>query len=320
MGIWQKLSFWDKEDKGYKFETSKKGENYFSVLKVNDEVVMSIISPPTSFNTDTSVGIEGKASAAEVSASGGVNVSRDKAVTYGKPIVLFNKNNSAGLEMKDMLAEVKTQIEKEDPTHEKFGIDLDKLNENDADIVEEKSVTIGSTIVDMQEKEVVLRPNFKIPLKLKDTLELCLEYMIKSMKFSDGYFRANIMLFNPISKKLKIVANYQMIGYKDENLEIGFDQGGAGYAFTKNKVEVVDLYMKKHSDYNIDSDTIWEQMKSIVSVPITDEDKNSIGVLNIDTDMLYQTAGFHTTDFQNGLRMQSQIIAKILEGYEFHFS
>lgn len=320
MSIWKKLAFWDKDDKGYTFDTSKKGENYFSVLKVNDEVVMSIVSPPTSFNIDTKVGVEGKASAGEVSASGGVNVSRDKAATYGKPIVLFNKNNSAGLQMKDMLAEVKTQLEQNDPDHKKFGINLDKLNENDVEIIDEKSIAIGSIIVDMQEKDVVLRPNFRIPLELKETLELCLEYMITSMKFSEGYFRTNVMLFNPISKKLKIVVSYNMTGYKDQNLEINFDQGGAGSAFTRNEIQVVDLYMKKHEDYNINADTVWEQMKSIISVPITDEDQNPIGVLNIDTDMLYQPAGFHTTEFQNMLRMQSQIITKILEGYVFHFA
>lgn len=50
-----------KKDKDFEIEISKKGANYYCVYKIKDDIVLTIISPPVNFSSDTGVGIEGNA-------------------------------------------------------------------------------------------------------------------------------------------------------------------------------------------------------------------------------------------------------------------
>jgi|ERR1051325_5896771 len=85
-------AFWNRifGDGNKEMEVAKSGENYYSILKVGGEVVMTIVQPPTRFDGKTSVG--GKISVFD--ASRNLEASRSKFAGYGEPIILFNSNNA----------------------------------------------------------------------------------------------------------------------------------------------------------------------------------------------------------------------------------
>ena len=312
---WEKLAFWKDNGKGFKIDVSKKAENYYSVLKVDEEIILTIISPPSSFDIDTSVGGEGEGSAIG-SVKAGFNVKRDKNAQYKKPIILFKKDNKAGLDIETALGSFKSKISEGD-NQEKSKINIESLQSTKGIIPMQKksAVTVDAVIVDQDEKNVVLRPNVIISSDVKECLELLLESTIMSLGLDEkeGTYRTNIMLYNPEKNNLKIVASYNMRGHVDENFELELNQGGAGTAFSEKEVHFVDLLTEEHEKYGVNSKTVWDKMKGILSVRISDVDGNAIGVLNIDSDQGYQIAGFHEDKMHRLLRMQAQIIAKILE-------
>src|SRR5947199_3581936 len=84
-------------------DVAKSGDNYYSVIKVNGETVMTVVQPPLSFDGRTSIG--GKVSVYD--AAGNLQVGRSKDTKYGEPIILFNPNNKAGLQLQGAISESK---------------------------------------------------------------------------------------------------------------------------------------------------------------------------------------------------------------------
>lgn len=168
-------------------------------------------------------------------------------------------------------------------------------------------------MIELSEKQVYFRPQPIIPKDFKNTIELLLQSTVESLFKQKGRVRANVMLYQPTTKSLKIVASYNMNGDIDEDLEIKIEQGGAGRSFRDKSEEVVDLNLETHEKYGITKKQVWSDMKSILSIPIVNEDDLAIGVLNIDSDQDYQRLEFHKEDKKRILRTQVKIISSILE-------
>src|SRR5215211_2033424 len=98
-------SFWKKvfgiEDKT--IEVAKSGDNYYTVVKQNEEIIMTIVQPPSSYTGKTSVGGE----VSVFNALGNLTAERTKNIKYGEPIILFNPNNKANLQLQTAISETK---------------------------------------------------------------------------------------------------------------------------------------------------------------------------------------------------------------------
>jgi hypothetical protein len=122
-----------------------------------------------------------------------------------------------------------------------------------------------------------------------------LELMLTSLWGKDAHhFRSNVMIFNSKTKKLYIKYSCHMQGAVDRSMSIDPSQGCAGEAYRTNNPVVVDLTTADHSQYRIDPTRVWKLMKSVMSVPICDDENHEhvIGALNIDGDVDCDTAGY----------------------------
>jgi len=112
------------------------------------------------------------------------------------------------------------------------------------------------------------------------------------------HFRANVMLYNPQKETLSVkYLSSSMMGAVDRKLCIKSCQGCAGRAFQDKREMVVDLTEKSHRDFDIDPNYIWPDMKSILSVPIFEDDEHTKvkGVLSIDSDLPIDNTNFFDT-------------------------
>ena len=151
--------------------------------------------------------------------------------------------------------------------------------------------------------------DYKRPVwKIEDMLGL----MAMSLWGRDrSHFRSNVMLFDPKTKKLAIKYRCNMMGAIDRNLCLKPNQGCAGEAFTNNRAAVVDLIQATHDQYRIDPSQVWPTMKSVMSVPICDNEDHVhvIGVLNIDSDLEVNAAKFFDDKVLNTANVYSDLVA-----------
>lgn len=119
-------------------------------------------------------------------------------------------------------------------------------------------------------------------------IEKMLELMVKSLwGTSDGpaHFRSNVMTYYSKANKLRIRNSYNMMGARDRDIVLEPNQGCAGNCYSRAQPFWVDITEADiHREYSIDPQEVWENMKSVMSVPIF-EDSKVIGVLNIDSDL-----------------------------------
>jgi hypothetical protein len=305
--IWKRIFSDEKKE----LQVADSGDNYYSLLKIEGEVIMAIVQPPSTFAGGYNIG----AGVSVYDAAGNVQVGKNKDIEFGKPIVLFNENNRAGLKLVDVLAETKAGLA-EALKNEDTKIDVDNINENNViPFKKEQSIAIGSSVLQMNKNEtisIVRTPN--IVEEDKQFLRLTLQFVVKSLLGKEGIYRANIMLLDPTSNKLKIEAHYNMDGYQDINIQLRPDEGCAGKALQEDSIRRVDLIVQTHAEYHVPSQTIWSEMKSIYSLPIHDTKGNILGLLNADTNQsLYDTRFVRDNDFDYCMRLASDVMGKYLE-------
>lgn len=133
-------------------------------------------------------------------------------------------------------------------------------------------------------------------------IEDMLELMVKTLWGTNqaAHFRSNVMLYNTKRKKLSIKYSYNMMGHNDRKIALSTDQGCAGKAFHNESPFWVDLTTCTHESYLVDSKKIWKNMKSVMSVPIFEEEE-VIGVLNIDSDLELNEAFMEGNEFNQNI-------------------
>jgi hypothetical protein len=147
-----------------------------------------------------------------------------------------------------------------------------------------------------------------------------IEDMLNMMNLSlwaerNQHFRANIMMYNHRKKTLSVkYISTSMMGATDRKLCIGSNQGCAGEAFRSKRLAVVDLTQQTHEDYQINPQDVWSEMKSVMSVPIFDDDAhmNVIAVLNVDSDFTVNDANFYDNTVIRVISAYSDWIADLL--------
>ena len=203
---------------------------------------------------------------------------------------------------------------------------------------------IGNYIVDITNNEI--KPNI-IHIKdnqkriIKTLLALLYDNFLRSD--SNTIYRLNVMFYNDITKKLKIYVHYLMENYVDADYELDYDKGCAGTAFKyaleegSRRPVYVDLieqgtkyaiYLNEpvhlldenrraelgHEKYGVKGSTVWQDMRSIVSVPIFDSEGIPLGTLNVDCNKRLNESILKEKGFNNALITVSNIIGNVVDG------
>ncbi len=108
-------------------------------------------------------------------------------------------------------------------------------------------------------------------------------------------------------------AGYNMTGYVDFQIGIGDGKGTVGAACADKKPKIFDATVIRHEDRGVDSRLVWEDMKSILAVPILDSNEIPLGALSVDTDKRYFDAHFDDLHTQNMLMTLARGIGRLLE-------
>jgi len=310
------MGWWIFGSKDKELEVAKSGDNYFSILKQNGEIIMAVIQPPATYDGKTSVG--GKVSVYD--AKGEFDVGRSKDVKYGTPIIFYNPNNKANLKMVEAISEVKKIIPEAQKENTEYKVNVDDIKEENVIQVNDKNrVILGSSAMDLnlEDKKVSIIHSPRLNFNDQSFLRFYLQFMTESVigdairKFR---YRSNIMLLDPKENRFKIAAYYNMERYEDKNISLRPDQGGVGKAFQKNDIQTVDLTERTDNlEYNIDPRSVWGEMKSIFCIPVADSNDVKVGVISIDSDQEMHDTRFRNPEFRDVMRLASRTLGLFLE-------
>jgi hypothetical protein len=146
-------------------------------------------------------------------------------------------------------------------------------------------------------------------------IEKMLELMVKSLwGTSDGpaHFRSNVMIYDSKANKLRVKHSYNMMGARDRDIVLEPNQGCAGSCYSSGEPFWVDITeMDTHKIYSIDPQKVWQDMKSVMSVPIF-EGRKTIGVLNIDSNLDLATSKLDEEKVYSIASGYSDLIASLL--------
>jgi hypothetical protein len=294
-------------------DVAKSGDNYYSLVRINEEVVMAVVQPPTSFSGQTNV--SGDVSVFD--ATGNLQVNRGKITNYGEPFILFNPNNKAGLQLINAKQEAKALLPEALQNRPDIKIETANLDKSDVITVKEHERVVlpsGGVLQLNEDKTVLVFRTPKVEESDRKVLNSLLQLLVISLVGGAQTYRSNIMLLDPGDNRLKIAARYNMDGYPDKNISLAADAGGAGVAFRQDRVNRLDLNVTPHQTLNVDPLAVWPGMKSIYSLPIHDSDNAILGVLSVDTDQLISTTRlYNDQNFDRSMILASESFGFILE-------
>ena len=287
---------------------SKTGDNYCATLKEKGELIMTIFQTPLTSMASTDV----QAGVSVYDARGVARVDHSKQVKGGEPLVLFKEDNVAGLKLVKYWSNAKANLNEAMKDNPDIKIDIDKLVESNTYQVQENNrVVLGSSTIQISKNSVSIVHSPEIESH-KETIEMFLKFMTKSLMGEQLKYRSNVMLLDITDYTLKIEAHYNMDGDRDRNFKISAGAGGAGEALRRDNIEIVDLNRHSHAYYNIDSTKVWPEMRSLFSIPIHDSEQNILGVLNIDTNRNIVDTKFDDSHFQSCVGIASDILGRLL--------
>jgi hypothetical protein len=290
-------------------EVAKTGNNYYANVKVNGEMVMAVVQPPLSSNTNTSM----EAGIKVYDADGNLKIDRSKLVKGGEPLVLFKEDNAAGLKLLNVFPTAKADIFEAIRQHPDIKINIDKLTEFNASSVQDNNrVVLGSSALQISKNTLSIIHSPEIRPDKKETIDMLLKFIIKSLFGEEQKYRSNIMLLDMTDNTLKVKAHCNMDGDPDRGFKIGSNAGGAGRALQRDAIEIVDLTRYDHAYYHIDSTKVWKDMRSLFSIPIHDSQHNIIGILNIDTNKNVNDTRFYDSYFQSYVGIATDIFGRLL--------
>ena len=303
------------EEKAVEVATS--GQHSYTQFKDHGEVFLTIIQPTMSLESKT--GGEGGVSVFE--AKGNVKVDRTRNATYGEPIILFNPNNKAGLQLQGALSQSRDVLHRATAQGYRTTVDVDKLSDDRVvPVQEEDRVSIGAlTSVQINKDRsisVINKPN--VDNTDAGILNSFLASLIIVSKGTEKTYRANIMLLEPQDNLLKIIAHYNMDGADmyDKDIRLYSTQGCAGHALTNDKLRTFDRTEEGHEELGVPPDQarkIWRRLNSIISMPIRSSDANRLGVFNIDSDRLIEETKFRDRVFQDSMGLAAVAFGRFLE-------
>ncbi len=138
----------------------------------------------------------------------------------------------------------------------------------------------------------------------------------KNKKAHDAVFRSAIFLPNMDKKELKMHVSYNMERYPDDMIAFPMGVSLVSHVYETQRRQIADMTASKPNSFgDMSPYRIWEDLKSILGVPITDSNETCLGILTIDTDQPYTVAKFDEKALNNMLFLVSKGIGRLLEGY-----
>lgn len=184
-------------------------------------------------------------------------------------------------------------------------------------LAKDKTFVTGSYMAPVSPANVE-NPNFEAHFpspdrRFDDLLEMFPEFVVKTFWHDEETFRSSIFLHDAVKKELKMHTSCDMTGYIDYNLGLPDGTGIVGFAYERRKTMIWDGGVFPHEEYGVDSSKVWNDMKSILAVPILDRDNIPLGALSIDTNKRYTDARFDDDNINKALMILSRSIGRLLE-------
>jgi hypothetical protein len=149
--------------------------------------------------------------------------------------------------------------------------------------------------------------------RIEFLLDLVPEFIIKTFYPDDKIFRSSIFLHDAVKKELKMRASYNMSGDVDYMIALPDTAGAVGIAYNNKKNHYWDGSKLTHEDRGVNSSQVWEDMKSILAVPILDNNNIALGAISIDTNKSPTEAHFTNPALNNSLMILGRSIGRLLE-------
>jgi len=227
--------------------------------------------------------------------------------TLGKPFAVINKDAAQKIAFEDLQSKYNQDREGELPLEpaQKY-----EVEQND-------KLVAGPYVVPIAPKNIE-NPTFEahfdgLDQRVETALGWLLEFAVKTLWADEQVFRSSIFLHDAVKKELKMRAAYNMAGYKDFGIAIGDGKGAVGEAFAQKKTYIWDLNIVRHEEKGVDSSAVWEDMKSILAVPILDAEGIPLGALSVDTDKGYAEARFNNKALNTYMMLLQRSIGSLLQ-------
>lgn len=263
------------------------------------EILQQYIAPPKQQSKNIGVG-----AGTGPGLSGNVNYQSEE--TFGETFLITNKNASLQVDPENLRTKFNetqgTKLPQPDATYRLAG---------------DTTFLAGAYMVPVSPKDVE-NPNFEAHFpcpdpRVDDLLVMFPEFVVNAFWPDDRIFRSSIFLHDAVKKELKMHAAYNMTGAVDYMLALPDHAGTIGVACEEKTPIIWDGAVIKHEDRAVDSSKVWDKMKSILAVPILDENNIPLGALSIDTNKGYADAHFADANLNNALMILSRSIGRLLE-------
>jgi len=147
-------------------------------------------------------------------------------------------------------------------------------------------------------------------------LNMIPEFVVSSFWGDSKNYRSCIFLHNAIDKELNMYATYHMTGHVDYMMSLKDGTGTSGLAYKNKRPSMADFGSGfTHEDRGIKSSDVWNEMQSMLAVPILDSDEVALGVLSVDSSDGLATSKFNNKDLNVCLQILCRSLGRILEGY-----
>jgi hypothetical protein len=289
----------------------------FGILLAYDntknEVIGQYVSPPEKITK--SVDVTGGVPIHGLPGTTTIGVKYESEIEFGKSFAIQNANKTSPVGLDEITPQVNEYNKKVGQPEIAITGPIKRLGADEAFVA-------GQYVVPVVPKDLekpVFEAHFEeLEKRVEESLNMFLEFTVASFwGRGNQEYRASIFLHDAITKELKMYVGYNMTGYDDYKLILNDSAGNVGKAFMERKNIIADFNVITHEARGVDAKAkkIWEDMKSILAVPITDSDEVPLGALSIDTSNDYITAKFNAPNINYSLRTMCRGIGRLLEGY-----
>ena len=281
----------------------KGGYSYLIIYdKTKKEIIGQHVNPPKKIYKNLNTGFKGYGL--------DIGINYQATVDQTDPFTIINKNKTSPISIEEVtnrMNEFRTSINEPE-------IKIKEVYEMNS----KSSYIAGNYVVPVSPHNLespFLQSHFEVIEKgLENSLTMFLEFVINSFWGAQKNFRSCIFLHNGLNSDLKMHVAYNMSGSRDYKINLKDGTGVVGRCMLEMKPIIADFNILKHQDLGVDPERIWEDLKSILAIPILDTENIPLGVLSVDSDQTYTDSKFNNKDINNGLQILTRGIGQIISG------
>jgi hypothetical protein len=286
------------------FGGSKGGYSYLIIKdKARGEIIAQYVSPPSS--TTRKVGVNAQAYGVDI------GVDYESGVDYSQTFAIENKSKTSMTSLNDTIPPINQYIRNTKNADMKT-IQVQELDASQAIIAGRYTLPVAPDNIE----NASFQAHFgDLNKNVESGLSMVLEFILKTYWQGRSNYRASIFLHDAINKRLNMKVAYNMTGHIDYMLSLNDGAGNVGHAYTNKSIMVGDFDVLRHEERGVDSSRVWKDLKSILAVPIIDNDEIPLGALAIDSSDNYVAARFKDESINQSLQTLCRGIGRLLEAY-----